>query len=463
MKYALHAFMTINPLIDNSRHRDSIVGELSLIGRTYASDVGQYTLEQYPDVRLLSFRSVTDETDEIPVPEEIKEICLKLGHRLENMSQTAVLTKDNVVNQQVIAAEFGDVIKSVKLGKVVASRGNYMPQFIEFKLNDTSVYEVAYIKVWFSDPAFRTQYSFHEIRVIPAIERLDDFFADAVTVSKLEEKVNLPEIIDKINTTKDRSPYTLLKSYHFDWTKEDERIPFPWTVVIYGGIGENMDLIKDAIANYILENSDHPREEWEKIFPDLFIPTEFVFIPAYGVPSIEAPRYVEAMCSPTLRIKDLIKFGVEGSGGYTEEHIREYGEVSSILYRSLGFVVAGNPLNRLAPVSFYEAFPQYALIGSRTDDFNRMDPDHQMMVRLLNTLFYTADILDVDTAMPEGVSRITRDGKVYVAGSYNRIQFLVIARINYTTGGLEGMTIGGHNLIDVNYKPVVASEEVIGG
>lgn len=445
MKITFHGFMAINALIDNSRYKVSPIGELSALGRTYSSDVTSHAKDEYPDVRLLGFRCEVDETPET-IPATIVDTCLALGHRIKEIAQRAEFTKDTLSNQHLLTAEFTH-LKAIKLGKTVIADGIHMPQFIEFQLADKTVYGESYFKIWFSDIAFRTQYPFYEIRVLSPIANIDDFFDDAVGVGKFKENISVPDLIDKANEKRNESPYTLIKAYDFDWTKEDVKISFPWTILVYGGVGENMDIIKDAIAKHILENSQRPRSDWEEIFPDLFIPTEFIFAPAWGIPSLVASRFITAMNSPTLRVKDLVGFAEEAMPGYSREHIAEHLEVSSSLYNSLGFVVVGNPLNRLAPVSFYEHYPQYALIGSRSDDFARMDAEHQDFVSLLNTLLVHAQDYDDDKVLPPEIVRIDRNGVVYLAQTHNSVQYLVATRSNYTIGNLNGLLIKGENLI----------------
>lgn len=445
MKITFHGFIAINALIDNARYKVSPIGELSAVGRTYSSDVTSHTKDEYPDVRLLGFRCEIDESLE-PIPATIVETCLSLGHRIKEIAQRAEFTKDALSNQHLLTAEFSH-LKAIKLGKTVIADGIHMPQFIEFQLADKTVYAESYFKIWFSDIAFRTQYPFYEIRVLSPIANIDDFFDDPIGVAKIKEGISVPELIDKANEKRDESPYTMIKAYGFDWTKDETKISFPWTILVYGGVGENMDIIKDTIAKYILEHSQHPRSDWEAIFPDLFIPTEFVFAPAWSVPSLVASRYITAMNSPTLRVKDLMEFAEEAMPGYSREHLAEHLEVSSSLYNSMGFVVVGNPLNRLAPVSFYEFYPQYALISSRSDDFARMDAKHQDFVSILNKLLVYAQEYDDDKVLPPEIVRVDRNGVVYLAQTHESVQYLVVTRSNYTVGNLNGILINDENLI----------------
>ena len=100
MKYSLHAFMTLNDFIDNTRHKDSPLGELSALGRTYATDLGYYTKDDAPGVRLVSFRSKTDDTADIEVPLAVRDLCIRLGKWLEAKANDRTISQNNVTNNK---------------------------------------------------------------------------------------------------------------------------------------------------------------------------------------------------------------------------------------------------------------------------------------------------------------------------------------------------------------------------
>lgn len=440
MKYSLHAFMTLNDFIDNTRHKDSPLGELSALGRTYATDLGYYTKDDAPGVRLVSFRSKTDDTADIEVPLAVRDLCIRLGKWLEAKANDRTISQNNVTNKQAIIAEFQQHIKDVNLGRVVTVKGIYLPQFIEFKLVDTATYSDSLIKIWFSDPAFKSQYPYYEIKIIPIVDNLDDFFLDVNSVQRIRNELNLETLHDKVNRLREDSPFTLLKTYNYQWKGDvtGDGISIPWTVLIYGGIGENLDIIKDELVKYILANSKKSRAEWEKIFPDLFVPTEYVIAPIWTMSSVPGFRTIASMYSPTIRYKDAIPFAKEAMKGYEEAHLKANLEISSCLYKSIGLLICGNAMNRLAPISFYEKYPQYALIGSRTDDFNRMDKQHQLMVLKLNELLLAAENIEPDTDTGLNLTKVIRNGVLYASVMYENIQFLCVARHNYTSGKLKG-------------------------
>ena len=461
MKYSFHGFMTFNDLIDNTRHKDSPLGELSALSRTYATDLSYFTKDDIPGTRLIGYRSKTDNTDDVDVPLNVRDLCLRLGSWLEAKATDRTIGTNNTTNRQIIQAEFSQLIKDVKLGRVVTVKTLYLPQFIEFKLVDTSAYEESTVKIWFSDPAFRAQYPFYEIRVIPISDNVDDFFNDFDYVKGMKAKLNLEVLHDKVNKLREESPFTMIKTYNYEWNgaTTDEKIMIPWTILIYGGIGENLDIIKKTLVDYILANSKHSRKEWEAKFPDLFVPTEYVIAPVWTVPSVPGYRTIASMFSPTLKYADMLPFAKEAMDGYEEAHIQANMEISASLFKSLSFLVTGNPLNRLAPISWYSFYPQYALIASRTDDFNRMDARHQRMVLVLNELLLAAENTTPDTDTGLRLTKLYRGNILYVSLVHENVQWLCVCKYNYTAGILKGTpkyAIHGSDNV-----PNLANDEVV--
>lgn len=436
--YTLHAFATHDDFIDNGTLKVSAFGELSTESETYARDKGIHTLPTVPNTTLFSFKSQTDNTD-TAVPTYVLQNSIEFSQWLftKSLDNTFVSNKD-VVNQ-AIQAEYRNRFEYVRIGRVVKDENNrYMPEFVEFRIKGADDNR---IKIWFADASFKQQYPFHDIIVIPVIENVDDFFGEAESVLGIKVDTLLPQIHDKANTLKGKSPYTKILTFNYEWinpsNKEQKKI-FPWTVLVYGGINSNLDIIKDAIVKHVLSISKMERGRWEKIFPDLFVPTEFVIAPVWTRYSVPNKSIVAGMFSPTVKHSEVLPFAKKVFGLYPEEHLTENLEISSALYKSISFFVCGHPQNRLSPISFYEKWPEYALIRSVSDDFNRLSVDTQQFVKSLTELLRWADEATPDTALPEHMTRLQREGIYLLAISHDRVQYLAVMRWNYTHGTLAG-------------------------
>lgn len=435
--YTLHAFASRDEFIDNGTLKISPIGELSTEAETYALDKGIHTLPNIPSTTLFSFKSVRDNTDtDVPVP--VLQNSIELSQWIFNKClDLTFIGNVNVVNQ-AIQAEFKTRLDRIKIGRMVSDGKNrYIPEFIEFSIKGFS--EDNRIKIWFADASFRQQYPYHDIIVIPVIDNLDDFFGDVDAVLGIQVDQLLPKIHDKANHLKGKSPYTKILTFNYDWynpSNTEQRKVFPWTVLIYGGINSNLDLIKDAIVKHVLANSTHDRNRWEKIFPDLFVPSEYIIAPHWTAYSVPNKSIVAGMFSPTVKYAEVSDFIRPLFGNYTQEHLNANLEITSSLYKSLALFICGHPQNRLAPISFYQKWPEYALMRSVSDDFNRFSVNTQLFVKSLTELLKWADESTPDTELPEHMTRMKRGDIYYVAITIDRVQYIAVMRWNYTHGTL---------------------------
>ena len=438
--YTLHAFATRDEFIDNGTMKISPIGELSTEAETYALDKGIHTLPNIPSTTLFSFKSLRDGAEvEVPVP--VLQNSIELSQWLFNKCLDNTFVANNNIVNQGIQAEYRNRLDRIKIGRVIGdSQNRYMPEFIEFSIKGLN--EDNRIKIWFVDSSFRQQYPYHDIVVIPAIDNLDDFFGDVdlVLATKVDEL--LPKIHDKANHLKGKSPYTKILTFNYEWynpSNTEQRKVFPWTVLIYGGINSNLDLIKDAIVKHVLAHSTYERNRWEKIFPDLFVPSEYIIAPLWTRYSVPNKSIVAGMFSPTIKYAEIPAFTKKVFGTYTEAHLNQNLEISSSLYKSLALFICGHPQNRLAPISFYEKWPEYALMRSVSDDFNRFSLDTQMFVKSLTELLKWADESTPDTELPEHMTRMQRGDIYYVAIAIDRVQYIAVMRWNYTHGTLANV------------------------
>lgn len=438
--YTLHAFATRDEFIDNGTMKISPIGELSTEAETYALDKGIHTLPNIPSTTLFSFKSLRDAAEvEVPVP--VLQNSIELSQWLFNKCLDNTFVANNNIVNQGIQAEYRNRLDRIKIGRVIGdSQNRYMPEFIEFSIKGLN--EDNRIKIWFVDSSFRQQYPYHDIVVIPAIDNLDDFFGDVdlVLATKVDEL--LPKIHDKANHLKGKSPYTKILTFNYEWynpSNTEQRKVFPWTVLIYGGINSNLDLIKDAIVKHVLAHSTYERNRWEKIFPDLFVPSEYIIAPLWTRYSVPNKSIVAGMFSPTIKYVEIPEFTKKVFGAYTEAHLNQNLEISSSLYKSLALFICGHPQNRLAPISFYEKWPEYALMRSVSDDFNRFSLDTQMFVKSLTELLKWADESTPDTELPEHMTRMQRGDIYYVAITIDRVQYIAVMRWNYTHGTLASV------------------------
>lgn len=429
--YTLKGFFTFDPLIDNTRHEVSPFGELSSDASTFAKDKTYHTNnEAGPQTTLIAFTSKSDGAH-IEPPSPVAVTALKVGQWLLDRAMGGTLSTEAAIMLQNLQNEFTGVIESVSCGEIEETDSYALPRWVSFK--DSAHDEDNKILVWLSDEAFRSGYTDYTIEVVPPIEPLDDFFRDSLAVRDLLVDYDIVEKMDEVQVIRGDYPYTQLLARRYDYVNPSDdsfRVPSTWMVMVYGQAGNNPDIIKNALIDYVLENSEHTRDEWATVLPDLFLTTEFVVTPfwnSYAIPN----RELEAgIYSPTIRpqqVPALLQQTVRGPN-YTNAWIEAEYELSSMIYKSLGFAVVANPQNDEEVSHFSKAFSDYIIVTNDSPDYNRMSVPTQEFLDLFFELIRYAEELDDVTDLPVYMSKITRDGVEYVASLYDNVTYLIVSK-----------------------------------
>lgn len=430
--YILKGFMVISPLADNTVNVIAPLGELSTQSHTYAKEKGQYTNPEYRDVVLTSFRSknvVDDIATLVTVPIAQQNAALQIGQWLYNKAESGELNSNYIRCQEHLQTEFGSLVTNILVGEMRTDRTRWLPEWISYTLINSN----NEIKIWFVDQAFQEQYDEYEMEFVPALEPLDTFFQDPLVVKESLAKRSMTDIFNRIEVVKNKQPYTTLLNQEFEYKGQDSlntRVMTNWTVMIWGIAGNNPDIIKDRLAEYILSNSEYSEEDWIAIFPDIFTNTEYIIAPLWDQYAIPNRTIVTGMYSPSTHLLNglsLMYPAVQGKG-YYREHVDQNLVLSSILYKSLAFMVVGGPYNRDGIYRFDMKWEDYILVPSSSPDFNRMRIQTQEWVTLFIEMLIVAEKATLTSPMPLGMSRVIRNGVMYIAASYDRVLYLVLTR-----------------------------------
>ena len=111
-------------------------------------------------------------------------------------------------------------------------------------------------RIWFSDDSLYNQYDEFIILPITPIVGLDQFFNDYNSVLALVNAIQQSDTFSRVSTSKGVFPESVLRNDVFSWTDPTDvtkTIPTNWVSVIYGPAGDNLDAVKEAIRDYILE------------------------------------------------------------------------------------------------------------------------------------------------------------------------------------------------------------------
>jgi len=426
--YNIKGFIGITALANNTPNNVSALGELSNMSLSYATEKGKYNKADADNVELTTFTSKTDGVT-VETPAAYHAHILDVAQWIFDNSISGNITDDSERFRTLFLSEFQTDIGDVEFGDMVTAKSNWMPAYITWDLiNGTEENE---IRIWFNDEAFKAQYDDYEITVIPPVTDVDTFMKTLEYVKPALAAFNLPEHDLKVTALALENPYSFRVTNDYDWyDREDENATLEtyWTVVIYGVAGNNPLVIKEAIAEYILANSDYPKDDWINVFPDIFTSTEFTIVPLWHLRSIPDESVRGQLYSPIVPYNTIGTLAEKYIKVSESGHVKKYLEISTVHYKSLAFVAAGGIENRDDKYNLSDYFPEYALIASSSADFNRMSKFTTDWIFMLQSAVIAAEEMDEYSYLDVQFARIERDGLNYVGFTYNDVLYLVLAR-----------------------------------
>jgi hypothetical protein len=445
--YTLKGFMLMQPLVNNDTNQISPLGEMSNITKTFSKDIGQYSVPTYPNLDLLTYvsRQVDLETDvvtQIKLNNDRRDIILTLGDWLYTECITGNFSTDRISFSQGFLAEFSSIVKDFDSGEMINSGGNnWLPEWISFStLNQTD----DSIKIWFSNDSFISQYDEYEILVVPPVDDIDALFSSAASVKALIDQYSLSARQDRINLARNPYPDTQTRVVEYNWNITSGSgiitLSLPWSVVIYGPAGDNVDSIKAAIIEYTLSNSQYGQEVWEEYIPDLFKSTEYLIVPMWENYSIPNETLRTGLNSPILNANKFqahIGYIANEINFYPTDHIYSNVEYTVANYKSMGFFIIGSNSNRDGIFSFKERFSDYIVISSLSPDFSRISPVTQGLIFTIGRLLNVADIVTEFSDIPLGLSKLIRNDKLYLTATYNDVLYVVLTRSSYNVPEID--------------------------
>jgi hypothetical protein len=328
-------------------------------------------------------------------------------------------------------AEFAGMLTNFAIGELQYDQLHNLtlPEYITYV--DAS--EASQVTIWLADESFSNQYDEYEIEVIFPIVPLDDFFKDPLQVKVMLDKFSVVDKLAEVQLQRGEYPYTFLQAMRYDYqnpVNTSYKLPTYWIVVGYGQAGNNPDIIKQAIADKVLANSTHTRDQWITILPDLFLVTEWVITPFWMNFSVPDAELQAGMYSPTVDPRKALvtlKKTTKGAG-YTDAWTTAQYELSSMVYKSLAFGIVGNPQNRGGITQFSKQFPDYMLVTNDSADVNRMSPRTIGFAAKLAQLTKIAEDLTRYSNIPPGFSRVVRNNLVYVSAFYDNVNYVMLGK-----------------------------------
>lgn len=434
----IKGFIRVDALGDNQNGVVAPLGEISAYALSAAIEKSYFSqVEDYPGVELVSFRNRGLRSNPVAPPPTHPEALavLEVGYWCARQAQQGFVTDDPVLFLQNLNAALGTKIMYARVGDMKTNGDIWLPEYLRYqvavKQPDNSYLPGDLVQIWFADDSFRRQYSTYDIAIVPPVKNLDDLHNNKADVTELVNSRTSIEQLNLVKAAAGKEPYTVLQCQTYDWidkTDREYKLPTDWTVVIWGPAGDNPDIIREELVDYILDNSQYPRSEWEKILPDLFISTEFTFIPNWDQYAIENKTLQQGLYSPMLGVKYAAELAARGMPTYPVEHTDLYLRASTHPYKSLSFVVCGGPRNRDGIFDFYQKFKDYVSISTTHLDFDRISPRTTEWMLLFAGAIIAAEEMTETTEIPEGYARIKRNNLVYCSFSFEKVQYLIATK-----------------------------------
>lgn len=312
-----------------------------------------------------------------------------------------------------------------------------MPDYISWTFTDSGTPNL--IKVWFSDSRFRTQYDDYEVVIIPPIPIIDQLNNNSAAVTALIAGYRPSQLLNAIATVAANVPYTMVVSKTLVWNSPGVSVATlntDWTAVIYGAAGNDNEIIKNAIRNYIGTHS--LLTVWNEVYPTLYAENEFIVIPMWNDVAIAASGLDYGIYSAGVNVGELIPTATAKiPSTYAQSVVLSVFlganlVVANAFFRSLSFMMIGNPGNIGGIYSMRQTFPDYIDVQTDSPDFGRMTLDTRNFVVHLNDALEKALTLTDISAIPVGYTRLVRDGVVYLGFTEGAYSYLVVTKHSFT-------------------------------
>lgn len=427
----LKTFACIGALVDNTVATIAPVGELSDHSRTFAREKTEHTHSDYPDLTLVCF-SAKNGTADMSVTPAMAQSCLSVINWIYAQAKLGNLGNDIASFQQKFIADQGKNFDLVDSGDMIQFGGRYYaPTWVNVAPAGQSA-NVNY-RIWLADNAFSNQFDDFQIIIDPPVADLNLFFNDTTTVKDALAGLTLAGQIASLVKKRGVYPETTIRGDVFTWVDKNDpssTLDVTWPTLIYGAAGDSLDVVKEAIRDYILANSTHSRDEWAKVFPDLFTSTEYIVCPFWDKIGVPDRTQTTGVYSSVVSVTDVLKriHDTAKGTGYTNAHLDKVVEVVPSVYNCLMLAIVGGPENRGGIDQFSERYPDYLALSTTHVDFGKMSSETRKFVILLAQMLMEAEKLTPNTGIPSGFNRVVRDGVVYLATSFEKFQYLVVTK-----------------------------------
>lgn len=423
-------FGAISQFIDNTSPVTPPFGELSTYSQTFVKEIGKYRSETAPGYFLMAFKSQDRETGQtIPLTQVQADLIIGVIRECVAYASTHSLPYDMDNFKISVVAAYPNAVQDLDFGPLVYHANIALPQFIIFHSNTLQMD----VKVWLSDAAFRDQFTDNSITVVPILDNLNDFFKQYEDVVKMVGAVSTPMMIERMQKAKNDSPDTIIRVMEFNLVNRYNKTikhKVMWGFLIYGPEGNNNDILKDKLADYLQKNSDYKEADWENIFPEIFQRTEFLIVPRWDRIATKNLTDMSSMYSQVNSLANQSAFVENFLAFYgNQAFVRNNTYTVNFAWRYLGTTITNGKKNEEGKTDWLAMFKDYIPTGVGPD-MGRMSIPTQQWLYFINEVLRQAETATQVTQLPAGMRRVMRNDKLFISSNFDNVNYLVAAKWN---------------------------------
>lgn len=434
----IKGFCEFNDLIKNTFKETCSIGELSPIARTFTRHLQTFTAAAGQSDFAMHVHSYRDDQNSIITTEinpAVLAIILPIMDWIFINSRNGVITTDPVIFNQLINEEFGTPDLLINATTMFTDTINSLTLIVPTFVTIEDMVNQVTTKIWFVNGRFEEEYDDYELVVVPPVEPIDQLTLSISEVAPLIDAVTIAVYNQNIRVKSEGLPYTAIATTDLTWhqlSDNTKTLETTWTTIVYGPKGENIEIIRDNLTNYILANSAHPEEDWMIIYPDLFIKDEFTLVPLYDKVAIGAYLSLEEIFQPHVLLTGLLTAYKKFYPEYPDAHYSANACFTPTLWQSIAYLSCGGQRNNLVGPTLVTVFPDYILAQAGSADFDRMSERTRNFVTLIERMLVEANRWVYGTVLPTDMGTITRGGLTYITSTIDSITYLVLSRTSFT-------------------------------
>lgn len=426
----VQGFVTKAQHINNQAGQVAEFFELSPIGLTYSRNRGEYQHTNYPNFTLHTFVGRDTTTQEPYLLTNMDTAAVfALVNSMVTYLQGLPVPKSYAYFTQYMLANHHESIKAFEYGQMHEGSDMVLPEWISF----TTLWDVEF-KLWLVNDAFVNQFAYYEIVVCPPIPDVDAFFLNYAETATRLNAITPAALMEAIQEKKGQLPETVTRILNFPYYNRNNLNQFTeshWGVLIYGAAGDNVDAIKAAIAEYLVEESTHPQTDWTVLLPGIFKRTEFLFFPRWdqiAVPNLSALSALYKSVLEPMEVLDYVQRNHPDNLSATEVANRT--ALMPFDYKALMVAVVTGETNDADKRKLENFFKDYLPLSTSELDFNRMQIQTREWVVRMVALLSLAETATEYSTIPQPFRRTQRGNQLFLSFQQDNVNYLVSARTN---------------------------------